>query len=158
MDFEKEIFKGKSFSSLLEDIYKNSKSKEKQIKDLILQLKDMIQEPGDAVMMVPLLQGYMEVAVKNDEALIKMAAIVQKAMSLNKTAESDGELLSERDKELLFAEIKAALETCFIPFIRIRTIWHFFFLPLNLFTHIISRPLDDTESMFLLESFFLKKK
>ena len=106
MDFEKEIFKGKSFSSLLEDIYKNSKSKEKQIKDLILQLKDMIQEPGDAVMMVPLLQGYMEVAVKNDEALIKMAAIVQKAMSLNKAAESDGELLSERDKELLFAEIK----------------------------------------------------
>ncbi len=33
-----------------------------------------------------------------------------------------------------------------------------FFLPLNLFTHIISRPLDDTESMFHLESFFLKKK
>jgi hypothetical protein len=48
----------------------------------------------------------MEVAVKNDEALIKMASIVQKAMSLNKTSEGGGELLSERDKELLFAEIK----------------------------------------------------
>jgi hypothetical protein len=106
MDFDQEIFKGKSFSSLLEDIYKNSRSKEKQIRDLILQLKDMITEPGDAVMMVPLLQGYMEVAVKNDEALIKMASIVQKAMSLNKASEGGGELLSERDKELLFAEIK----------------------------------------------------
>ena len=107
MDFEQELFKGKSFSSLLEDIYKNSKSKEKQIKDLILQLKDMISEPGDAVIIVPLLQGYMEVSVKNDEALIKMASIVQKAISTNKTAESDGELLSERDRELLFAEIKS---------------------------------------------------
>jgi len=106
MDFDKEIFKGKSFSSLLEDIYKNSRSKEKQIRDLILQLKDMISEPGDAVMMVPLLQGYMEVAVKNDEALIKMASIVQKAMTMAKAADGDMELLSDRDKELLFAEIK----------------------------------------------------
>lgn len=106
MDFDKEIFKGKSFASLLEDIYKNSRSKEKQIRELILQLKDMISEPGDAVMMVPLLQGYMEVAVKNDEALIKMASIVQKAMNISKAAEGDTELLSERDKELLFAEIK----------------------------------------------------
>jgi hypothetical protein len=106
MDFDKEIFKGKSFSSLLEDIYKNSRGKEKQIRDLILQLKDMISEPGDAVMMVPLLQGYMEVAVKNDEALIKMASIVQKAMTMAKAADGDMELLSDRDKELLFAEIK----------------------------------------------------
>ena len=111
MDFEQELFKGKSFSSLLEDIYKNSKAKEKQLRELILQLKDMIQEPGDAVMMVPLLQGYMEVAVKNDESLIKMASIVQKAMSSVKTYENDGELLSEKDKELLFAEIKSLEDT-----------------------------------------------
>lgn len=105
MDFNQEIFKGKSFSSLLEDIYKNSKSKEKQIKELIIQLKDMVNEPGDAVLIVPLLQGYMEVAVKNDEALIKMAGIVQKAMSTAATTES-GEILSDKDKELLFGELK----------------------------------------------------
>lgn len=106
MDFEQELFKGKSFSSLLKDIYENSRGKEKQLRDLITQLKDMIQEPGDAVMIVPMLQGYMEVAVKNDESLIKMAAIVQKAMTAANKAEADTELLSERDKELLFAEIK----------------------------------------------------
>lgn len=105
MDFEQEIFKGKSFSSLLEDIYKNSKAKEKQLREMIVQLKDMINEPGDAVLIVPLLQGYMEVAVKNDEALIKMASIVQKA--LNTSAETGAEgLLSEKDKELIFSEIK----------------------------------------------------
>ena len=75
MDFNQEIFEGKSFSSLLHDIYKNSKSKEKQIKDLIVQLKDMINEPGDAVLIVPLLQGYMEVAVKNDEALDRKSVV-----------------------------------------------------------------------------------
>lgn len=105
MDFNQEVFNGKSFSSLLEDIYKNSRAKEKQLREMIVQLKDMINEPGDAVLIVPLLQGYMEVAVKNDEALIKMAAIVQKAMST--TAESSAEgLLSEKDKELIFSEIK----------------------------------------------------
>ena len=105
MDFNQELFEGKSFSSLLQDIYKNSKSKEKQIKDLIVQLKDMIQEPGDAVLIVPLLQGYLEVGVKNDEALIKMAGIVQKALANSSTAD-DGSLFSEKDKELLFLEIK----------------------------------------------------
>jgi len=106
MDFQQELFKGTTFSSLLEDIYKNSRTKEKQLKDLIGQLKEMINEPGDAVMIVPLLQGYMEVAVKNDEALIKMASIVQKAINVSDKGADSGELLSERDKELLFAEIK----------------------------------------------------
>lgn len=106
MDFEQELFKGKSFSSLLKDIYDNSRSKEKQLRDLVTQLKDMVEEPGDATLIVPLIQGYMEVAVKNDDALIKMAAIVQKAITAANKGEADSELLSEKDKELLFAEIK----------------------------------------------------
>lgn len=104
MDFNQVIFKDKTFSSLLEDIYKNANRKEKEIKSLIDQLKPMIQEPGDAMMLVPLLKEYMEIAVKNDEALIKMAGIVQRAMSAT-PGEGDGGILSERDKELLFQEI-----------------------------------------------------
>jgi hypothetical protein len=104
MDFNQVIFKDKTFSSLLEDIYKNASRKEKEIKSLIDQLKPMIQEPGDAMMLVPLLKEYMEIAVKNDEALIKMAGIVQRAMS-NTQGDGDGGVLSERDKELLFQEI-----------------------------------------------------
>jgi hypothetical protein len=56
------------------------------------------------MMLVPLLKEYMEIAVKNDEALIKMAGIVQRAMG-NTPNDGDGGLLSERDKELLFQEI-----------------------------------------------------
>ena len=106
MEFDKVIFGNKTFSSLLEDIYKDSKNKEKQIRDMIIQLKDMINEPGDAIMMVPLLQGYMEAGIKNDEALIKMAGIVQKAMNASASTSDDGNFLTDRDKELLFEEIK----------------------------------------------------
>ena len=104
MDFNQVLFKDKTFSSLLEDIYKNANRKEKEIKALIDQLKPMIQEPGDAMMLVPLLKEYMELAIKNDDALIKMAGIVQRGMNRNSGNTDDG-MLSERDKELLFQEI-----------------------------------------------------
>ena len=106
MDFNQVLFKDKTFSNLLEDIYKNANRKEKEIKALIDQLKPMIQEPGDAMMLVPLLKEYMELGIKNDEALIKMAGIVQRAMS-NTGDGGDGGILSDRDKELLFQEINA---------------------------------------------------
>lgn len=104
MDFNQVLFKDKTFSSLLEDIYKNANRKEKEIKALIDQLKPMIQEPGDAMMLVPLLKEYMELAIKNDDALIKMAGIVQRGMSNTNGGNDDG-VLSERDKELLFQQI-----------------------------------------------------
>jgi len=104
MDFNQVLFKDKTFANLLEDIYKNANRKEKEIKALIDQLKPMIQEPGDAMMLVPLLKEYMEISIKNDDALIKMAGIVQRAMS-NTGAGGDGGILSDRDKELLFQEV-----------------------------------------------------
>jgi hypothetical protein len=104
MDFNTVLFKDKTFASLLEDIYKNAGRKEKEIKALIDQLKPMIQEPGDAMMLVPLLKEYMELAIKNDDALIKMAGIVQRAMTSNNSGTDEG-ILSDRDKELLFQEI-----------------------------------------------------
>jgi hypothetical protein len=104
MDFNTVLFKDKTFANLLEDIYKNANRKEKEIKALIDQLKPMIQEPGDAMMLVPLLKEYMELSIKNDDALIKMAGIVQRAMT-NSGSGGDEGMLSDRDKELLFQEI-----------------------------------------------------
>jgi len=106
MDFDKVIFGKKTFSTLLEDIYTNSKNKEKQLSAMIAQLKEFINEPGDAVMIVPLLKEYLEISVKNDDALIKMAGIVQRGMNSNGGTADDG-MLSDRDKELLFQEISS---------------------------------------------------
>ena len=99
------IFKDKKFSDLLEEIYTNSRTKEKQIAALISELKPLISDIGDAVLVVPLIKEYMEIGVKNDEQLIKMATIVQRA--LNNTASEEGGLgISDAEKQQLLEEIQ----------------------------------------------------
>jgi len=105
---EDKIFEGKSFEGLLKDIYDNSAKKEKQINELILQLQPMIKNMGDATILVPIIKEYLEVSVKNDEHLIKMAAIVQRAMIRETTGSSEG-LLTESEKRQLLDTV-AGLE------------------------------------------------
>ena len=105
----KEIFQGKTFDSLLKDIYDNSKRKETQIQILITELKPMIKNIGDAVIIVPLIKDYMEIAVKNDEALIKMAAIVQKAQG--RVTDEGNLILTEEEKKQLIDQVSKVGES-----------------------------------------------
>ena len=108
MDLDIELFKGKTFSELMKDVYDNSKKKERQINLLIAELKPLIKNVGDATLIVPLIKEYLEVGVKNDEHLVKLAAIVQRLVSSNTKAQSEtggGYLLSEEEKQLLLAEL-----------------------------------------------------
>ena len=98
-EFDQVIFGKKKFSDILQEIYTRSTSKEKQISELIEQLKEMIQNTGDALMMVPLIASYMDLNLKNDDSLIKMAGIVQKAMTRGK--ETGDYLLPDSEKEEL---------------------------------------------------------
>ena len=99
-----EIFGDKKFKDLLEEIYTNQKKKEKQISTLINELKPMVSDIGDATLIVPLIKEYLEIGVKNDEQLIKMATIIQRIMNNNGTAES-GFGISEEEKSQLLAEL-----------------------------------------------------
>ena len=108
---ELEVFKGKSFSGLLRDIYKNSAEKEKQIKILIGELRPLIKNIGDATIIVPLIKEYMEIGVKNDEQLVKMAAVVQRAVAANKSSDSNEFLLSDEEKKQLLDEINKFEDT-----------------------------------------------
>lgn len=103
MDFDFELYDGKKYSDLVKDIVKNHKSKQSQIKVLVEQLTDMVSEPGDAVMLVPLIKGYLDSDIKNDEALVKLAQIAQKAAQ---PSNSDGGSFSDKDLELLFSDIQ----------------------------------------------------
>ena len=78
MGTDKEIFKGKSLSDLFGEIYDNSKETKQQVKALIGELKPLIENIGDATLIVPMIKEYMEIGVKNDEALIKLATIIQR--------------------------------------------------------------------------------
>ena len=105
MDFSSiKLFGKKNFADLLKEIHTNQKDKEVQLRSLIEGLKPLITSPGEATMIVPLIKEYMELAIKNDEALIKMAGIVQRAMN-SKAADSE-ELLTDEDKEMLFSSLQ----------------------------------------------------
>jgi hypothetical protein len=72
---------------------------------LISELKPLVQEIGDATLIVPLIKEYLEISVKNDEQLIKMATIVQRIMSNNANSNGDGFGISEEEKAQLLAEL-----------------------------------------------------
>jgi hypothetical protein len=101
---DKIVFGDKKFSDILEEIYNNQKKKDKQISALITELKPLVQEIGDATLIVPLIKEYLEISVKNDEQLIKMATIIQRIMNTGGTAEN-GFGISEEEKAQLLAEI-----------------------------------------------------
>ena len=102
--FDKIIFGKKKFGDLLEEIYNNQKRREAQVTALISELKPMVSDIGDATLIVPLIKEYMEIGVKNDDALIKMATLVQRA--LNNTNE-DGSLgISDEEKAQLLDELE----------------------------------------------------
>ena len=98
------VFGGKKFSDLLEEIYNNQKKRDAQVVALISELKPLVQEIGDATLIVPLIKEYMEIGVKNDDALIKMATIVQRA--LQNINEDGGLGISEEEKEQLLMEME----------------------------------------------------
>lgn len=100
------VFKKKKFADILEEIYNNQKNKEKTIHGLIIDLKPLIKTTSDATILVPLIASYMEVGVKNDEHLIKMATIIQRIFN-NNSGGGDDLFISEAEKKQLIAEIKA---------------------------------------------------
>jgi|TARA_R110000796_G_scaffold139796_1_gene255910 hypothetical protein len=97
------VFGDKTFSDILEEIYNNQKRRDAQVVALISELKPLIKELGDATLIVPLIKEYMEIGVKNDEALIKMATIVQRA--LQNVNDDGGFGISDEEKDQLLAEM-----------------------------------------------------
>jgi len=95
MSLDKEIFKGKTLSDLFGEIYDNSKETKGQVRALIGELKPLIENIGDATLIVPMIKEYMEIGVKNDDALIKLATIIQRMESAQAKGDSDPFDLSE---------------------------------------------------------------
>ena len=100
-----EIFDGKTFEDLTKDIYENQKNKKLQLDLLIQEIHGMIQTMDDAVLITPLIKELFEVAIKNDEHLVKLASVWQRILGKNKNDE-DSMLLSESEKEDLIAALQ----------------------------------------------------
>jgi hypothetical protein len=98
------VFGKKKFSDIFSEIYENQKTKQKQISSLISELKPLIEDIGDATLIVPLIKEYMEIGVKNDEQLIKMATIIQRA--LNSSSSDNSSTITEEEKQQLLEELE----------------------------------------------------
>ena len=103
MDSNKEIFKGKSLSDLFGEIYDNSKETKSQVRALIGELKPLIENIGDATLIVPMIKEYMEIGVKNDEHLIKLATVIQRLEAISAKG-GDGEMFNFDDLQDLLEE------------------------------------------------------
>tara|TARA_R100000541_G_scaffold58881_2_gene70939 strand:+ start:519 stop:866 length:348 start_codon:yes stop_codon:yes gene_type:complete len=97
------VFGKKKFSDILNEIYNNQKKKEDQISGLISELKPLVQDIGDATLIVPLIKEYLEIGVRNDEQLIKMATIVQRV--INNSSNEDSMGITDSEKDELLAEL-----------------------------------------------------
>lgn len=107
-DFE--LFQGTSFADLMKDVYHNSKKKSRQIDSLIQDLKPLIKNIGDATIIAPLLKDYLEVSVKNDDALVKLAAVVQRLVTANSKDEDGNEFgMTDDERKRLLEEAEEEL-------------------------------------------------
>ena len=102
MSLDKEIFNGRTLSDLFQEIHDNSSNTRSQIKALINELKPLIENIGDATLIVPMIKEYMEIGVKNDDALIKLATIIQR-IETSQAKGSDNDLFD-------FSELQDLLE------------------------------------------------
>ena len=110
MSTEFEIFEGKSLSSLFEDIYKNSKTNKTQLEVLVKEVASFIKDGDMAVQLIPMIKEYLEINVKNDEQLVKLAQVVQRLIAAESRSGAEGEfLLSDREKEQLVKDLDSVV-------------------------------------------------
>ena len=104
-----EIFEGKSLSGLFKDIYENTKTNKTQLEVLMKEVVSFIKDGDTAVQIIPMLKEYLEINVKNDDQLVKVAAIVQRIIAAETKGGSDDEFgLSDKEKEQLMGAIEDA--------------------------------------------------
>ena len=101
-----EIFEGKTFQDLTKDIYENQKNKKLQLDLLIQEIHGMIQTLDDAVMIAPLIKELFDVAIKNDEHLVKLAGVLQRIISKSQGESDESMLLTDAEKEELMGTLQ----------------------------------------------------
>ena len=103
------LFGNTSLSDLFKQIHRNNKDVDKQINEFIDTLKPIAtSNAGSAVMLMPTVKDLIDVNVKNNEQLIKMAGIAQRAATVN--ANAGQELINMDEITALLEEQKVVQE------------------------------------------------
>ena len=107
-----EIFEGKTLSDVFKDIYDNSKTNNTQLEVLMKEVVGFIKDGDTAVQIIPMLKEYLEINVKNDEQLVKLATIVQRITAAEKRVSDSGDEfgLTENEKQQLMDAIESDVQ------------------------------------------------
>ena len=107
-----EIFEGKTLSDVFKDIYDNSKTNKTQLEVLMKEVVGFIKDGDTAVQIIPMLKEYLEINVKSDEQLVKLATIVQRITAAEGRVSDSGDEfgLSEAEKEQLMSAIESDVQ------------------------------------------------
>ena len=108
MEKDFNIFGDKKFSDLSQEIYENSKLKKTQIDLLIQEVHSYIQGIEDIAIVGPVLKELFDVAVKNDDNLLKLATVIQRIMNKQFDLTEDTSLLSDDEKQELMDSLEEA--------------------------------------------------
>jgi hypothetical protein len=110
MSTEFELFPGKSLGGLFKDIYDNQQTKKLRISELIAEMKKSVRHAGDMAVIGPIIRDMVDSSIKNDDALIKMAAIAQRIIGSQHKAEGDSGFLTVEEKnQLLQTELNNSM-------------------------------------------------
>jgi hypothetical protein len=112
MSNDYEIFEGKTLSDVFKDIYDNSKTNKQQLEVLMKEVVGFIKDGDTAVQIIPMLKEYLEINVKNDEQLVKLATIVQRITAAERRVSDSGDEfgLSEAEKQQLMDAIESDVQ------------------------------------------------
>ena len=108
MEKDFNIFDDKKFSDLSKEIYENSKLKKTQIDLLIQEVHGYIQGIEDIAIVGPVLKELFDVAVKNDDNLLKLATVIQRIMNKQADIVDDASLLTDDEKQELMDTLEEA--------------------------------------------------
>lgn len=106
MGSEFQLFDGKNLSDLFRDIYNNQINKKKNISELIESLRKLIRNVGEATVIAPIIKDLIEVSVKNDEHLVKLATIAQRLAAAEAKGIGEDGWLSEYEKSQLLSDLE----------------------------------------------------
>jgi len=108
---EQPVFDNKTLADVFKDIYKNTEYNRKQLDILTKELVQFIKDGDTAVQIVPMIKEYLEINVKNDDQLVKMAGIVQRLISAESKAGAEDEFgLSQEEKDQLLSGIEDTIK------------------------------------------------
>lgn len=100
LDFE--VYEGKTFRDLCREVVDRSQSKKDQLDTLISDVRTLIKNANDAQVFLPRIKEFLDVGIKNDEQIVKLASVVQRLQSTQIEATGgDSTGLSDEEKEEL---------------------------------------------------------